>query len=200
MLSTHAYNNFVKKNLILRIKQETGKDVILWQYGGSTHEYFIWENNHQFLYLDIGDDRYVLDPSLGIIANNKDTSYEDDSAGMDTEDNNDFWLYTDKEMQSSWIWNIILNDDTEKLFCEFDGIPLWFLSDTDLFLWLGFAKTNYGKIIPMITWTTKDANYGVYFIKDNELRYIHKNKKDSFRYREKDIPKNIHQKIQDILK
>lgn len=200
MLSTYAYNNFVKKNLIPRIKQETGKDVMLWQYGGSTHEYFVWDNDHQFLYLDIGDDRYVLDPSLGVIANNKNTSYEDDSAGMDTKNNKELSWYANEEMQSYWIWNITLHNDTEKIYCKFDGIPLWFLSDTDLFLWLGFAKTNYGKIIPMIAWTTKDANYGVYFIKDDELRYIYKNEKNSFRHREKNIPKDIHQKIQNILK
>ncbi len=199
-LSAYIYNKFIDKKIISHIQKETKQETVLWMCGGNCDVYFVWENNHQFLFLDIWDKRYVIDPSFGVLANINDVSYEDDSLGMDTElfGNKHAW-YLDEKIQTAKTWKISLNKWSKRIECEFEWIPFWFLSGTDIFLGLGFAKTDYGKIIPLMAWTTADTNYWVYFIKDNELRYICKDEGDIFWHRNKDIPQDIQQKLKNIL-
>lgn len=199
-LASYVYNKFQDKKLVSQIQKETKKEVVLWTYEWHCDTYFLWDKEHVFLFLDIWNKRYVIDPSLGVLANVRNTLYEDDAAGPSTESNKNLRLnYLDDLLNGAKNWKIILEEWWKKIFCSWEWIPLWFLSDTDIFLGLGFASTNYGKIVPMLAGTTPDANIWVYFLKDNELWHIRKNRENNFWYREKCIPKDVFQKVKNIL-
>ena len=203
-LSTYVYNKFLEKKLVSRIQKETKKETILWKYGGSCDKYFLWlnwqTNEHLFLKLTIWTREYIVDPSFGILSNIKNTKYECGGCEKTTDaDKNKCAWYADEKIQTAGIWKISINKWLKRIECTFEWIPLWFLSGTDVFLGLGFAENDYGKMIPMIAGTTADSNYWVYFIKDDELWYIHKSNGDIFWHRKKNIPQDIHQKLKNIL-